>query len=54
MERDMRQAHIHRLYIGLRESIDTSAIHLDVLTNLKRVNSYITNISYPILEKGKA
>lgn len=53
MERDMRQAHIHRLYIGLRESIDTSAIHLDVLTNLKRVNSYITNIAYPILEKDK-
>jgi len=53
MERVMRQAHIHRLYIGLKESIDTSAIHLDVLTNLKRINSYVTNIAYPILEKEK-
>lgn len=53
MERVMRQAHIHRLYIGLKESIDTSAIHLDILTNLKRINSYVTNIAYPILEKEK-
>lgn len=52
-ERDMRQAHIHRLYIGLKESIDTSSIHLDVLTNLKRINSCITNIAYPILEKER-
>lgn len=53
MEREMRQAHISRLHKGLRESIDTSAIHLDVLTNLKRINSYITNIAYPILERSK-
>jgi len=54
MERDLRQAHISRLHRGLRESIDTSAIHLDVLTNLKRINSYITNVAYPILERSKA
>ncbi len=53
MERAARAAHIHRLYIGLKESIDTSAIHLDVLTNLKRINSCVTNIAYPILEKEK-
>jgi phosphate:Na+ symporter len=53
LERDMRQAHINRLHRGLRESIDTSAIHLDVLTNVKRINSYITNIAYPILEREK-
>ncbi len=51
LEASMRQAHINRLHKGLRESIDTSAIHLDVLTNLKRINSYISNIAYPILEK---
>ncbi|MEK7829234.1 MAG: Na/Pi cotransporter family protein, partial [Deltaproteobacteria bacterium] len=50
IERDLRQAHINRLHLGLKESIDTSAIHLDVLTNLKRINSYIANIAYPILE----
>ncbi len=54
VEKKMRQAHIYRLHRGLAESIDTSAIHLDILTNLKRINSYITNIAYPILERDKA
>jgi len=53
LEKELRQAHISRLYKGHRESIDTSAIHLDVLTNLKRINSYITNAAYPILEREK-
>ena len=53
LERELRQAHINRLHLGLKESIDTSAIHLDVLTNLKRINSYISNAAYPILEKER-
>ena len=52
LERDLRQAHINRLHMGLKEAIDTSAIHLDVLSNLKRINSHITNIAYPILEEN--
>lgn len=52
-ERELREAHINRLRLGLKESIDTSAIHLDVLTNLKRINSYITNIAYPIIERSR-
>jgi len=49
-ERRFRQAHIERLHAGYQESIDTSEIHLDVLTNLKRINSHITAVAYPILE----
>ncbi|MFQ5455457.1 MAG: Na/Pi cotransporter family protein [Nitrospirota bacterium] len=49
-ERELRTAHIHRLHKGLRESIETSAVHLDVLTNLKRINSHITSIAYPIIQ----
>ncbi len=49
-ERRFRQAHIQRLHDGYRESIDTSEIHLDVLTNLKRINSHVTAVAYPILE----
>ena len=49
-ERRFRQAHIERLHAGFRESIDTSEIHLDILTNLKRINSHITAVAYPILE----
>ena len=48
-ERELKQAHIQRLHMGLRESIDTSAIHLDVLSNLKRINSHICDIAYTML-----
>ncbi|HEY3126746.1 MAG TPA: Na/Pi cotransporter family protein, partial [Candidatus Limnocylindria bacterium] len=34
LERQLRQTHIRRLHEGLRESIDTSSIHLDLLANL--------------------
>jgi phosphate:Na+ symporter len=50
-ERQLKQAHIHRLHAGLPESIETSAIHLDVLTNLKRINSHVTNIAYPLVDQ---
>lgn len=53
LERELRTAHMNRLRLGYKESIDTSAIHLDVLTNLKRINSCITNAAYPLVERGK-
>ncbi len=51
LEREFRQNHIRRLHEGYRESIETSEIHLDVLSNLKRINSHITAVAYPILER---
>jgi phosphate:Na+ symporter len=54
LERELRNRHFHRLQEGLTESFETSAIHLDVLTNLKRINSHITAVAYPILENGRA
>ena len=48
-ERTLKEAHIRRLHKGLRETMDTSAIHLDILTNLKRINSYISDIAYPLI-----
>lgn len=50
LERQMRNRHFHRLHAGLVESVETSAIHLDVLTNLKHINSHLTAVAYPILE----
>lgn len=50
MERELRAAHIERLREGLPESIETSAIHLDILTNLVRINHHITSMAYPIAE----
>ncbi len=49
MERQLRQRHIERLHEGLRESIDTSSIHLDLLANLKRANSLVAGIAYAVL-----
>jgi len=54
MERQLRQAHIQRLHDGLRESIDTSSIHLDLLASLKRANSLITGIAYAVLGQHDA
>ncbi len=49
MERQFRQTHIQRLHEGLRESIDTSSLHLDLLANLKRANSLAAGIAYAVL-----
>ncbi len=51
LERQLRQTHIERLHRGLRESIDTSSIHLDVLASLKRANSLAAGIAYAVLGK---
>jgi phosphate:Na+ symporter len=54
LERQLRQQHIERLHEGLRESIDTSSIHLDVLASLKRANSLVTGIAYAVLGQHHA
>ncbi len=46
-----RESHIERLKEGKRESIDTSAIHLDLLNDLDRINYHIYNISKAIMGK---
>jgi phosphate:Na+ symporter len=49
LERRYRQSHLDRLRAGLKESIDTSSIHLDVLLALRQVNSFATAIAYAVL-----
>ena len=34
------------------ESIETSSLHLDLISDLKRINSHICSIAYPILEQA--
>jgi phosphate:Na+ symporter len=46
-----RESHINRLKEGKRESIDTSAIHLDLLNDFDRINYHIYNISKAIMGK---
>jgi phosphate:Na+ symporter len=54
LERRYRQTHIERLHAGLKESIDTSSIHLDVLLALRQVNSFATAIAYAVLGRHLA
>ena len=54
LERRYRQSHMTRLRAGLKESIDTSSIHLDVLLALRQVNSFATAIAYAVLGKHLA
>ena len=52
LERDAAESHHERLKHGKRESIETSSLHLDILRDLKRVNSHLTSVAYPILEQA--
>jgi phosphate:Na+ symporter len=45
-------SHFARLREGRAESIETSAIHMDVIRDLKRINGHLTSVAYPILESA--
>lgn len=44
--------HYQRIRDGRSESIETSSIHLDLIRDLKRINSHLTAVAYPILEQA--
>lgn len=50
LERQASENHLARLRSGKIESIQTSSLHLDVLRDLKRINSHLTSVAYPILD----
>jgi phosphate:Na+ symporter len=52
--RRLADRHLARLTAGLKESYATSAIHLDLLANLKRINSCLSHIAYSILANTPA
>ena len=49
-EREAADRHFARLKEGRPESIATSAIHLDIIRDLKRIHGHLTAVAYPILE----
>jgi len=53
-ELEMRYAdqHLMRLSDNTRQSIETSSLHLDLLADLKRINSLFCSVAYPILESA--
>ncbi len=45
LEADLRLAHVQRLHGGLQETIDTSSIHLDVISSFKLISAHSVNIA---------
>ena len=44
------ESHLSRLREDRPESVESSALHLDVLRDLKRIHSHICAAAYPVLE----
>ncbi|MGC1779728.1 MAG: Na/Pi cotransporter family protein [Xanthobacteraceae bacterium] len=42
--------HFERLREGRPESLETTSLHLDILSDLKRIHSHICSAAYPVLE----
>ena len=54
LQYDYAAKHIARLQDNTAQSIETSSLHLDLISDLKRINSHICSIAYPILESAGA
>lgn len=54
LEKTATEQHLARLREGTAASIETSALHLDMLRDLKRINAHIVSVAHPILEASGA
>ncbi len=52
LERAYANSHLGRLSGNTLDSIETSSLHLDLISDLKRINSHLCSIAYPILEEA--
>ena len=52
LERSYATAHLERLSDNTASSIETSSLHIDLISELRRINSLICSIAYPILESA--
>lgn len=52
LERSYASAHLERLSDNTASSIETSSLHIDLISELRRINSLICSIAYPILESA--
>jgi phosphate:Na+ symporter len=44
------ERHLERLREGRPETLETTSLHMDILRDLKRINSHICSVAYPALE----
>jgi phosphate:Na+ symporter len=52
LERAATDNHLRRLREGRVESIETSALHLDIVRDFKRIAAHIASVAYPVLDKN--
>lgn len=51
-EIDGMTTHIDRMRGGVPETIATSSLHLDIIRDYRRINTYICTVAFPILEES--
>ena len=51
-QRELQARHLERLGKGLKESLDTSAIHLDFIADLERINFHCAQVGIAVLESA--
>jgi phosphate:Na+ symporter len=54
LERAYATTHLARLSGNTVQSVETSSLHIDLISDLKRINSHICSIAYPILDSAGA
>ncbi len=54
LELKYTETHFRRMGERQPDTLDSSAMHLDVLRDLKRINSHLTSAAYPLLEREGA
>jgi phosphate:Na+ symporter len=52
LEYKTNKHHLERLRAGQIASIETSPIHLDMVRDLKQINSHLASVAYPILDSS--
>ena len=54
LERAYSATHLERLSDQSLPSIETSSLHIDLISDFRRINSLLCSIAYPILEQDGA
>ena len=52
LERAFHDSHLDRLAGQSVQSIETSSLHLDIISDMRRINSFFCSTAYPILEQA--
>jgi phosphate:Na+ symporter len=52
LERAYHDTHLDRLYGQSVQAIETSSLHLDIISDMRRINSFFCSTAYPILEQA--